>query len=123
MTRLQRLLSGGGGGPHILVHWVTRRRSHATLAMTVVDWTWHVYMQKLATSTVPLSFVDTLSCLANDAAAFAKVFTCVQCFAEVWGLEVDQDKTFAWGLSARSRGTLKDLGGLLCQQRRAVEFA
>ena len=101
----------------------------STLAMTIVDWAWHVYMQQFAPRVVPLSFVDNLSCLATKAADLAQAFTCIQCFAEAWGLEVDHEKTFAWGLTNSSRSTLKalqfrvvgqakDLGGLMTYGKR-----
>ena len=92
----------------------------STLAMTIVDWAWHVYMQHFAPSSIPLSFVDNLSCLATRAADLAQAFTCIQCFAEAWGLEVEDDKTFAWGLHATSRNTLKALQFQVVGQAKAL---
>ena len=95
-------------------------------AMTIVDWAWHAYMQQFAPKVVPLSFVDNLSCLATRAADLAQAFTCIQCFAEAWGLEVDHEETFTWGLTNDSRSTLrfqvvgqaKDSGGLMTYGKR-----
>ena len=95
----------------------------STVAMTVVDWAWELYMHQYAPGSVPLSFVDNYSCMGRDAATLAQALTCTRCFADLWGLELDPSKTFAWALHPHSRRTLKalqlsvvdsakDLGGL-----------
>ena len=82
----------------------------STVAMVLVDWCWHLYMHHFSPSCVPLSFVDNLTCLAHDAAELAQTLAQTECFADMWDLELDRQKTFVWALQPTSRKTLKALG-------------
>ena len=81
----------------------------STVAMTIIDWAWHLYLQQYAPSSVPLSFVDNFSCMARDTAGLAQALTCTRSFADMWSLEIDGVKTFAWALRPASKRALKRL--------------
>ena len=101
----------------------------STLAMVLVDQCWHVYMGQFAPRCIPLSFVDNLTCMATDVATTAQALVQTQCFAELWDLELDRDKTFSWALQPASKKALqalhlkvvdaaKDLGGFMSYGKR-----
>ena len=101
----------------------------STCAMVLVDLSWHCYQRHFSPPTIPLSFVDNLTCLARTTADLVQSFGCSESFASMWDLEVDHDKTFAWAIHPRSKAILstlgftvvdeaKDLGGLMTFGRR-----
>ena len=101
----------------------------STCAMVVVDLSWHFYQHHFSPRTIPLSFVDNLTCLARTTADLVQSFSSSDSFAGMWDLEVDRGKTFAWALHSSSKAVLrtlgfnvvddaKDLGGLMSFGRR-----
>ena len=82
----------------------------STCAMVVVDLSWHCYQRHFSPCTIPLSFVDNLTCLARSTADLVQSFSCTDSFAGMWDLEVDESKTFAWALRSASKGVLRTLG-------------
>ena len=82
----------------------------STVAMALVDWCWHLYMSRFAPRAVPLYFVDNFTRTAVCPADLAQALNQTRCFAEMWGLELDHSKTFAWALDKGSRSTFQVLG-------------
>ena len=47
--------------------------------------------------------------MARDTAGLAQALTCTRSFADMWSLEIDGVKTFAWALRPASKRALKRL--------------
>ena len=61
----------------------------STVAVTIIDWAWHLYLQHYAPAAIPSSFVDNFSCTARDVEGLAQALACTRSFADMWSLEID----------------------------------
>eukprot|EP00435_Cladocopium_sp_Y103_P020522 s3739_g5.t1 len=82
----------------------------SVLAMAVLDWALHVYQQNFAPIARTLSFVDNLSIISKITNNLVWAYFTLRAFLELWGLEIDSDKSYVWSTTSASRAFLKPLG-------------
>ena len=82
----------------------------SVMAMVLLDWTLHVYQDQLAPSVRTMSFVDNISLMACNIEPLVMAFFSLKAFLELWGLQIDQDKSYCWGSNPRLRQLLLPLG-------------
>eukprot|EP00435_Cladocopium_sp_Y103_P007126 s2451_g2.t1 len=80
------------------------------LAMLTVDWCYHVYMRAFCPRVIAYSFVDNLTLAAPDAMMVVQALFTLQTVCLLFGLSTDDDKTYVWGLTKRSRDAIGRLG-------------
>ena len=91
-------------------------------AMVITDCTWHVYLQVFQPRVLPFSYVDNFTCLADNVGQLAAGINCTRAFMDMMKLELDDEKTYVWGLGKATREQLtmlqipqlqevKELGG------------
>ena len=82
----------------------------STAAMALLDWSMHVYQSRFAPSARTFSFVDNISIAGHQAQHVAQAYFSLQAFLELWGLLLDDTKTYLWGTTGSLRKQLKLLG-------------
>ena len=82
----------------------------SVLAMAALDWCLRIYQDALAPPLRTLTFVDNISLMTPDLGHLALGFFTLQAFLELWGLETDLAKSYAWCTSAKHRHLLQQLG-------------
>eukprot|EP00438_Fugacium_kawagutii_P028105 Skav224950 [mRNA] locus=scaffold1186:12077:14866:- [translate_table: standard] len=82
----------------------------SVMAMAVLDWSLHIYMEALAPPVRTLTFVDNISLMATDAGHLVFSFFTLQAFLALWGLEIDAGKSYTWSTWASTRHALTFLG-------------
>ena len=82
----------------------------STAAMALLDWSMHVYQSRFAPSARTFSFVDNISIAGHQAQHVAQAYFSLQAFLELWGLLLDDTKTYLWGTTGDLRKQLKLLG-------------
>ena len=80
------------------------------VAMAAVDLCYHAYMRIHSPTTIPLSFVDNIELVENQLAQLATASVCVQTWADMWGLQLDNGKTYTWATTAEARQQLHAVG-------------
>ena len=80
------------------------------VAMSLVDWCYHIYMSHHAPRVQHFSFVDNLTLVATSAAPILQAFFAMKTIMQLFGLSTDDDKTFVWGLDRQTRDGLATLG-------------
>ena len=88
--------------------------------MVLIDWVFHVYLAALSPSVHAFSYVDKISEAGHVVMDVVAAFFSTICFFQLWGLSLDQGKTYFWSTSAVSRDLLRLLG--LSQQREALDL-
>ena len=84
--------------------------SLSVVGMVLVDWAYHIYMRLLTPTVHMFSYVDNLTAGGSQALAVVSAFFSTICFFNLWGLSLDMDKSYVWGLQASSRAILHHLG-------------
>lgn len=84
--------------------------SLSVVGMVLVDWAYHIYMRLLTPTVHMFSYVDNLTAGGSQALAVVSAFFSTICFFNFWGLSLDMDKSYVWGLQASSRAILHHLG-------------
>ena len=79
-------------------------------AMAAVDICFHSYLRVFAPSAIPLSFVDNLELVEGQVSKLASATVCIQTWAQMWGLQLDDAKTYTWATTAELRQELQALG-------------
>lgn len=79
-------------------------------AMCLTDLAFHCYFWAFAPDIEMLSFVDNLGFNAGSGALVARGWVLMQAFCDMWQLDVDLAKTFAWGNTPDMRASLAPLG-------------
>ena len=82
----------------------------SVFAMTLLDWTLHTYQTAMSPSIRTLTFVDNISMMSTDVPALVLSFFALRAFLELWGLEADITKSYAWCTTALERRILSQLG-------------
>ena len=72
-------------------------------AMVILDWNMHIYMQCFCPLVRTISYVDNIILLSAQAFAIATAFCILQVYMELWGLSLDQDKSYSWGTTPACR--------------------
>eukprot|EP00435_Cladocopium_sp_Y103_P059462 s772_g21.t1 len=80
------------------------------VAMLTVNWGYHVYMKLYAPRVQAYSFVDNLTLAAKEACSILQGHFAMVSYSELFGLSLDADKTFVWGLTLSLRKALQRLG-------------
>ena len=92
------------------------------VAMVFADCIWHAYLSVFQPRVLPFSYVDNFTCLAESVGDLASGINCTRAFADMMKLELDDEKTYVWGLGQATRAQLamlripvlaevKELGG------------
>jgi len=89
--------------------------SLSVVGMILIDWAYHMYMKVLTPSVHLFSYVDNLTVAGFQTLDVVSAFFSTISFFDLWGLKVDLDKTYVWGLTPRSRELLRHLGLVLKQ--------
>lgn len=82
----------------------------SVMAMAVLDWGLHVYMDALAPSVRTMTFVDNISLLSTNVGHLVLSFFALQTFLQLWGLQIDVGKSYAWSTLPEQRQALSHLG-------------
>ena len=93
-------------------------------AMTMINLSYHLYMQAFAPSTLAYSYVDNLAATAYSPATLARGWCALESFCNMFALPIDYNKSFVWAASATDRKSLqpfpcrtvrnaRDLGGCM----------
>lgn len=82
----------------------------SVLAMAVLDWSLHVYMDAMAPPIRTMTFVDNISLLSPDVGHLVLGFFTLQAFLQLWGLQIDVAKSYTWSTLPALRGALAQLG-------------
>ena len=80
------------------------------LAMLTVNWGYHVYMKLYVPRAQAFSFVDNLTLGACAAVHVVQGFFAMRKYHEMFGLTLDDEKTYVWGLTTALRKALTPLG-------------
>ena len=86
----------------------------SVMAMVLIDWSLHIYQHAFAPPVRTLSFVDNISLLSRDQGHLILGFFALKTFLDLWGLELDLAKSYAWSTKASDRKTLALLGLQIC---------
>eukprot|EP00435_Cladocopium_sp_Y103_P028157 s555_g7.t1 len=78
--------------------------------MLTVNWGYHVYMKVFVPQVQAYSFVDNLTLAAREAAIVIQGYFAMLSFMSMFGLTMDDEKTFVWGLHKLMRQCLQQLG-------------
>ena len=84
------------------------------LAMLNVNWCYHVYMKAFCPKVTAYSFVDNLTLAAREAFTVAQAYFALRSICLLFGLHTDDDKTYVWALTRRSREQISQLGFPCC---------
>ena len=79
-------------------------------AMAILDWALHVYQSQYAPLTRTMSFVDNISMMSRQVMHLVWAFFSLRTFLELWGLEIDINKSYTWGTTPQTRAMLGPLG-------------
>ena len=79
----------------------------SVLAMTMLDFAWHRYLQIFCPTITTTSYVDNLGLRGADPTEVLRGVLLSAEFFKLWNLQLDQNKTFSWATSARTRSVLK----------------
>ncbi len=83
------------------------------VAMAIVDLSFHCYMRAFCPSPVAISYVDNLELIAENVATLGHAIPCVQAWADMWMLQLDDEKTYVWGNTPECRRDLAILGWVI----------
>ena len=79
-------------------------------AMALLDWSLHVYQGHFAPKARTLSFVDNITMYGSAAEIVTLAFFSLRSFLTLWGLQLDMEKSYCWGLRPELRKALQPLG-------------
>ena len=80
------------------------------VAITIMDFCFHLYMSRYAPRCQAISFVDNLELLGHSGSELHHAFLVMEAFLEAWDLEQDPTKSFTWAVDAPTRRLLRGLG-------------
>ena len=72
-------------------------------AMAVLDWSTHAYLARFNPEARLRSFVDNLTITATAARQVAGAFCTLRTYLHLWGLQLDEQKTYTWGTTTATR--------------------
>ena len=79
-------------------------------AMLQLDFSYHLYLKSYAPGIVHLSYVDNLTLRAPSPDQVVHGMAVLESYFELWGLQVDHEKTYTWSLRPQSRHQFAALG-------------
>ena len=80
------------------------------VAMTIVGLSLHAYQAHFASRSTCISYVDNIELLAASGQDLLQGFLCLQNWTDLWGLELDVQKTYCWGTTPEARKNCAPLG-------------
>ena len=84
--------------------------SLSVLAMCTLDWCMHVYLCRFVVGVRSMSYVDNITLCGALPGAVAAGLVTLRTFFQMWGLTLDDDKTYTWSTSVAGRQALRPLG-------------
>jgi hypothetical protein len=84
--------------------------SLSVVGMILVDWAYHVYMKLLTPSVHVFSYVDNLTAAGFRPLQVVSALFSTMGFFKLWGLSLDLDKSYVWGLTPQCRQIMAYLG-------------
>ena len=101
LSRNQRRFQvrGGLGEPLSSANGMPEGYGLSTVAMCLVDLSFHAFFKAFQPEVMSFSFVDNFAVLADTAAALFRAWIAFLSFCEMWRVEPDADKTLAWALN------------------------
>ena len=79
-------------------------------AMAVLDMNLHAYMHVFAPQVRTFSFVDNINLLTAEVQAIATAYMALRTFFQLWGMTLDDEKTYVWGTTPHARKVVSGLG-------------
>eukprot|EP00438_Fugacium_kawagutii_P008967 Skav214288 [mRNA] locus=scaffold2257:201508:210505:- [translate_table: standard] len=80
------------------------------IGMLMVNWCYHLYMQTFCPSVTAYSFVDNLTLAGEVAEHLLRAFFAMKEICSLFGLQIDEAKTYVWALTRRIRVGMLALG-------------
>ena len=80
------------------------------VAMLTVNWGYHLYMRQFAPKVQAYSFVDNMTLAAREAQHVFQGHFAMTNYHALFGLTMDDDKTYVWGLTTSQRQSLQRMG-------------
>lgn len=80
------------------------------VAMLMVNWGYHIYMRQFAPKVQAFSFVDNMTMAAREAQHVFQGHAAMTNYHALFGLTMDDDKTYVWALTTSQRKSLQRLG-------------
>ena len=84
-------------------------------AMVILDWGLQIYQHHMAPLARTITFVDNISILGKDVLTVAWAFFSLLAYLNLWGLEIDSQKSYCWGTTPALRSGILMLGLQLVQ--------
>ena len=99
------------------------------LAMLLANWSHHQYLAAFNPKINAITYVDNVSLIGQDCVSLFQGLASTKIFYGLWGLDLDDQKTFSWGITAELRAQLRlwdvpvqeihqELGGQMSYSRR-----
>ena len=79
-------------------------------AMVQLDHSWHLYMKQFCPTIQTFSFVDNLTLTAAHVFYLAQGLACLRSFFNLWGMRLDEGKSYSWSTDPQQRKLLGILG-------------
>ena len=79
-------------------------------AMAMLDWSLHIYQHQMAPQVRTFSFVDNINLVTTEVEYLIKAFMALGNYLNLWGLCLDEDKTYGWGTTSARRKELQSAG-------------
>ena len=79
------------------------------LGMILANWAHHQYQAVFSPNVNTYSFVDNLTLTSRSCEELVHGFVTTSTFYKMWGLEIDDSKTFVWATTSEARQQLKAL--------------
>ena len=79
-------------------------------AMVLAGLALRKYMEIFSGNVLTLSFVDKIELIGTDVWGLQNAIVCLQTWTEMWGLGLDEGKSFTWALKATDRRDVAGLG-------------
>ena len=90
------------------------------VAMLLSNWAHAQYMAVHAPSCDTFIYVDNISITSTDASNLLQGYMATKVFYKLWGLEVDEGKTFGWATSTQLRKELQSSGFRVVKEAREL---
>ncbi len=80
------------------------------VAMSCIDWAWHVWQATRIPKALALSYVDNLESVSHDVSQLAASWDSLLDFCRCLDLYVDLSQLYTWSTSSQGRSELRSLG-------------
>lgn len=80
------------------------------VAMSCIDWLWHIWQSTRIPKALPISYVDNLESIAQDTSELFGSWNSLLSFCHSLDLVLDYGQSYAWSTSPVGRSELRSLG-------------